>query len=607
MQPTTVILEKISRNSLQHPEEVFTRLYRYMLRPDLYYLAYQKLYANNGASTKGINQDTADGFGPEKLECILTKLQDGSYQPKPARRTQIPKANGRLRSISIPTFTDKLVQEVMRMVLEAVFEPAFLDCSHGFRPGRSCHTALEQVKHVFTGGRWFIEGDIKGCFDNIDHQTLISLVNRKIKDARFIGLLWKFLKAGYLEDWKYHNTFSGTPQGGIISPILANIYLHELDRHVMKMRNQFAKPSDRAFDPRYAQRASQIRKVNMQLDKATVEEKPALLKERKRLRQELRTVPCKSQTDKKISYVRYADDFLISVIGSREDCEEIKRNLTDFVERTLKMELSEEKTLITHSNIYARFLGYDIRVRRDSTVHRTSNGRIKRTLNGKVERNIPVVDKIEKFLFSHGIVWKRNGRLEPCHRKTLLHLTDLEIITAYNDELRGLCNYYNLASNFNVLHYFSHLMEYSCLKTLGSKHKCNVSKIIQRYKDGKGWSISYTTRKGERRARIATYQDCENNRECTDTLPKLTTWHLLSRNTFEARLMAHVCELCGSTDSRHYEVHHIHKVKDLKGKAVWEQIMIAKRRKTLVVCRECHKRIHGKKTTDGVQMESRIP
>jgi len=594
MQPTTAILEKISRNSLKNPDEVFTRLYRFMLRQDLYYLAYKKLYANNGASTKGVDQDTADGFGPEKIDNIIVKLEDGSYLPKPARRIYIPKANGKMRPISIPTFTDKLVQEVMRMILEAVYEPLFMDCSHGFRPERSCHTALEQVKHTFTGARWFIEGDIKGCFDNIGHQTLVEMVGRKIKDARFIQLLWKFLKAGYLEDWRYQNTFSGTPQGGIISPILANIYLHELDKFVIELRNQFAKPSDRAYDPHYAKTMREIRAINNRLDKATVNEKAGLVKEKNLLRQKLRTLPCKSQTDKKISYVRYADDFLIGVVGSHEDCKEIKSKLTEFVDIVLKMELSEEKTLITHSNSYARFLGYDVRVRRDDTARRTANGRIKRTLNGKVERNIPVVDKIEKFLFAHDIVWKKDGKLEPCSRNKLLHLTDLEIVTAYNAELRGICNYYNLSSNFNCLHYFSHLMEYSCLKTLGAKHKCNVVKIVQKYKDEKGWSVPYMTQKGERRARLATYQDCENNRECPDEIPKLTVQHLHSRTTFEARLLAHTCELCGDADSKNYEVHHIHKVKDLKGKAVWERIMIAKRRKTLVVCRECHKRIHGK-------------
>ena len=508
MQPTTAILEKISRNSQKNPEEVFTRLYRYLLRADIYYVAYKNLYANSGAATKGINQDTADGFGPEYIQNITNKLQDGSFQPKPSRRIYTPKANGKMRPISIPTFTDKLVQEVMRLILEAIYEPLFTDCSHGFRPERSCHTALEQVKHYFTGARWFVEGDIKGCFDNIDHHILVELISQKIKDARFAQLLWKFLKAGYLEDWKYYNTFSGTPQGGIISPILANIYLHELDKYAIELREQFAKPPERARNPEYARNMRNIQALNAQLDTATAEDKPSLLKERNRLRKRARTLPCKSQTDKKLCYVRYADDFLIGVIGNRQDCEDIKRNLTDFIRTRLKMELSEEKTLITHSNTPARFLGYDIRVRRDSTAKRTTNGIIKRTLNGKVERNIPITDKIEKFLFAKGAVRQDKGKLVPCHRTTLLHLTDLEIVTAYNAELRGICNYYNLASNFNCLHYFSYLMEYSCLKTLGAKHKCSVAKVIRRYRDGKGWSIPYATKKGENRARIATYQDC---------------------------------------------------------------------------------------------------
>ena len=246
MNSTIEILARISENSKKHPEEVFTRLYRYMLREDIYYVAYNNLYANNGASTKGVDEDTADGFSVEYIRSITEKLQNGTYAPKPTRRIYIPKANGKMRPISIPTFSDKLVQEVMRMILEAVYEPIFLDVSHGFRPNRSCHTALEQIKRDFTGARWFVEGDIKGCFDNIDHQELTAIVNSKIKDARFIQLLWKFLKAGYLEDWKYNKTFSGTPQGGIISPILANIYLHELDKKIMEMKKSFYKPRERA-------------------------------------------------------------------------------------------------------------------------------------------------------------------------------------------------------------------------------------------------------------------------------------------------------------------------------------------------------------------------
>ena len=161
MQPTVEILERISENSLKHPDEIWTRLFRYMLRPDIYYVAYKNLYANNGASTKGVDDDTADGFSKEYVECIINRLRNNTFTPKPTRRIYIPKPNGKTRPISIPTFTDKLVQEAMRMILEAVYEPIFNNSSHGFRPRRSCHTALEQVKHEFTGIRWFVEGDIK--------------------------------------------------------------------------------------------------------------------------------------------------------------------------------------------------------------------------------------------------------------------------------------------------------------------------------------------------------------------------------------------------------------------------------------------------------------
>lgn len=305
--------------------------------------------------------------------------------------------------------------------------------------------------------------------------------------------------------------------------------------------------------------------------------------------------PCISKTDKRLAYIRYADDFIIGIVGSHEDSQEVKSNLTAYIGDVLKMELSAEKTLITHSNTYARFLGYDIRVRRDNKTKRTKSGRLVRTLNNKVERNIPIVDKIEKFLFEKQIVYKKGNTLTPCKRPKLMHLPDLEILMTYNAELRGICNYYNLASNFCDLHYFSYLMEYSCLKTIAAKHKTNVSKIINKYRSGKEWSIPYKTKKGERHAKMAKHSDCKGKEENVDTIPNTGVKFLHSRNSFESRLNAHKCELCGATDSEHYEIHHIKKVKDLKGKEVWEQIMLSRRRKTLVVCRECHKRIHGKK------------
>jgi len=201
----------------------FDRLYRYVCNPDLYIKAYANIYSNKGSSTRGTDEATADDFNKTRISELIDSLKDESYKAKPARRTYIPKKNGKLRPLGIPSFDDRLVQEVVRMILEAIYEPTFSPKSHGFRPHRSCHTALEEVKETFRGVRWFIEGDIKGCFDNIDHHVLIGILRKKITDERFIRLIWKFLKAGYLEDFKYHKTYSGTPQGGIVSPLLANI------------------------------------------------------------------------------------------------------------------------------------------------------------------------------------------------------------------------------------------------------------------------------------------------------------------------------------------------------------------------------------------------
>ena len=600
MKPTTEILARISQNSLANKEEVFTKLYRYLLRPDIYFVAYKNLYANNGAATKGVNEDTADGFSEAKIDSIIKALADETYQPMPVRRTYIQKKNNRkkLRPLGIPTFTDKLVQEVLRMILEAVYEPIFLDVSHGFRPKRSCHTALKQLRREFNGTRWFVEGDIKGCFDNINHAVLVGLLSNKIKDARITKLIYKFLKAGYLENWQYHKTYSGTPQGGIISPLLANIYLHELDKFVMKLKSEFDTPGMGQITPEYRELHNEIKRLSHRLTKVTGEEREMVLAEYKSKRQKLMTIPCTAQTDKKLKYVRYADDFLIAVKGNREDCQWIKSKLAEFIGDTLKMELSEDKTLITHSSKCARFLGYDVRVRRSGKIKRGGPGHVKmRTLNGSVELLVPLNNKIRQFVFTKGVaIQKEDGSMFPVHRKYLVGLTDLEIVSVYNAELRGICNYYGMASNFCKLHYFSYLMEYSCLKTLASKHKTSLSKIIDKFNDGTGkWGVPYETKMGSKRRYFANYADCKGKGSATDYISNAAVVYGYAVNTLENRLKAKVCELCGTTESDHYEVHHINKLKNLKGKERWEIAMIAKHRKTLVVCRDCHRSIIHKK------------
>ena len=599
MKPTIEILERMKENSEKNKEEVFTRLYRYLLRPDLYFIAYQKLYSNNGAATEGVDRDTADGFSEAKVEKLIASLADESYCPKPSRRIYLKKPNGKRRPLGIPSFSDKLVQEVLRMVLEAVYEPIFSETSHGFRPGKSCHTALCYARYNLNGTRWFIEGDIKGCFDNINHEVLIRCIQKKIKDARLMKLIHKFLKAGYLDDFVYHNTYSGCPQGGIISPILANIYLHELDLYVAELSKGFQKPYKSRITAEYSRLSGRMTRVKQKIKKAeeagNMAEKERLLKELKKLRSQLLKTPCKSQTDKEIKYVRYADDFIIGVRGSREDCEEIKRKLSCFIRDSLKMELSEEKTLITHSNTYARFLGYDMRIRRSNVIKPNGRGTTQRTMSNHMELAVPLGDKIQPFLFKHGVVkQKENGELEPVHRNDLLRLTDLEIVSAYDAELRGICNFYYLAGNFYKLHYLSYLMEYSCLKTLAFKHRCTIGKIKEKFSDKKGgWCIPYETKKGMKYLYLSKHSDCAKGKEASDTIPGMTMIHKHTRSTLESRLKAKTCELCGCTESRQFEIHHVNKLKNLKGKEPWEVMMIAKRRKTMVVCYECHKKIHN--------------
>jgi hypothetical protein len=221
---------------------------------------------------------------------------------------------------------------------------------------------------------------------------------------------------------------------------------------------------------------------------------------------------------------------------------------------------------------------------------------------------IPLQDKIMKFLFDNQIVEQRqNGEIRPIHRKSLLRCTEFEIVTTYNAELRGICNYYSMASNFYKLNYFAYFMEYSCLKTLANKHKCSSGQIKDKYKDGHcRWGIPYETKNGEKRCYFAKYSACKSAKKASDKLPIEAILHTSIKTTFESRLSAKMCELCGTTDAESYEIHHVHKVKDLKSKALWEQVMIAKRRKTLVLCKSCHYKIHDRVLDEGAVMASRV-
>lgn len=379
------------------------------------------------------------------------------------------------------------------MILEAIYEPTFDNRSHRFRSNRSCHTAPRQISSDFTGVIWFIEGDITGCFDNIDHETLIVILGRKIKDSKFLNIIRQFLKAGYVENWKYNKTYSGTPQGGICSPILANIYLNELDKKLDEISKRFTQPRSAPRTPEYNAVSKEMKKLSYWIDHASDKtEREELIYKYKVLQRKSRSLPVHPADNKKFTFVRYADDWLAGVCGTKEECEILKTEISQFLSTELKLTLSEEKTLITHSSEEVRFLGYDICVRRSQEVKgcKMKNGRWRksRSLNYKVALTIPHSEKIEHFMFAKVLFGKsRMENFGPYIGLDFSYLSDVEIVEHYNSEARGLCNFYNLACDYHTLDYFCYLMEYSCLKTTANKHKTSIRKIIRQYKDGKTW------------------------------------------------------------------------------------------------------------------------
>lgn len=601
------VLESLSSKACNSNYQ-YQRLYRNLYNPEFYLTAYQKIQAKQGSMTAGTDGKTVDGMGMKRINALIAKLRDFRYQPSPARRTYIPKANGKKRPLGIPSFDDKLVQEVVRMILESIYEPTFLNTSHGFRPKRSCHTALQYVQKNFTGVKWFVEGDIKGCFDHVDHHVLVNILRRRIQDEHFIGLIWKFLKAGYMEDWVYHNTYSGTPQGSIISPILANIYLNELDVFMAQYAQTFRQGDKRRINPDYKKTLDKRRGKQEWLKrnehKISQEQKAAVKAEIDEINQYLRTIPYVDPMDdgyKRLVYVRYADDFLIGVIGSKVDAKQVKADVGQFIRQQLHLELSQEKTLITHGSDFAQFLSFQITASTEQNSTRTKAGYIKRSYTGRIKLYVPK-EKWLKRLLSYGALKiqydKNNGNKEiwePICRSGLRNLDDLEILNQYNAEIRGLYNYYRIAHNATVLNNFLYVMKYSMYKTFAGKYRTSMRKIIQKYTKNRVFVITYQGKSGEKSV-VFYNQGMRLDTHVSATDPDIIGRARENRNytSLVQRLRGCQCEWCGATDVE-IEIHHVKKLKDLSGRAEWERHMIARRRKTMALCHNCHVKLHAGK------------
>ncbi len=565
-------------------------LYRQLFNPDLYLRAYGRIYRNAGAMTPGTTEETVDAMSMAKIATLIDQLRQERYRWTPVRRINIPKRKGGTRPLGIPIWSDKLLQEVVRSLLEAYYEPQFSDRSHGFRPAHGCHTALMEVSQVWTGTRWFIEADVTGCFDNIDHGILLSILGEKIHDNRFLRLLQNLLQAGYLEQWVYHRTPSGSPQGGIVSPILSNIYLDKLDKFVEQtLLPEYTRGQRRRKNPMY----------NTLWKRAVYRRKQGRVDEAKGLRKQLQRLPSQDTHDpnyRRLFYVRYADDFLLGFAGPKAEAEEIKDKLKTFLHERLKLQLSEQKTLITHASTEAaRFLGYQIVCQQCDTKHDRNSRRV---INGKLALRLPA-----DVIAAKCALYQRVGKT--VHRPEMRHDSDFSIMRHYQSEYQGLVNYYLLAQNVCWLGKLRWIMELSLLKTLAGKFKSSVAKMVRKYQStvstpaGPRKCLECQIKREGKEPLVARFGGIPLRQQKGIPLVDYVPPHFRKNRTeIVKRLLAEECELCGSTQN--VEVHHVRKLADLKVKGrgevpAWITIMASRRRKTLVVCRSCHNAIHSGK------------
>ncbi len=562
------------------------RVYKLLFNPVLYLTAYGKIYRNNGATTPGTTSETVDSMSMEKINTIIEALRHERYRWNPTRRVYIEKKNStKKRPLSMPSWSDKLLQEVMRLLLNAYFEPRFSDHSHGFRPERGCHTALREIYQKWPGTIWFIEGDISACFDSLDHDILLSTLSEHIHDGRFIRLISDLLKTGYMEDWKQHETLSGCPQGGIISPILSNIYLDKLDKFVEEtLVPAYTGGTARRRNREYERLKLQAFRHRRKGDAKTA----AMLK---RQMQQMPSIDPEDPDYRRLYYIRYADDFLLGFAGPKEEAEEIKQRLGKFLQDELKLELSKTKTLITHARTeVAKFLGYELHTLQDDKKRDRSN---RRNINGGVGLRVPqsvLMEKCQRYMRGEKVI----------HRAELLQDSDFTIIARYQSEYRGIVEYYRLAYNLGSLSRLRWLMEKSLMMTLAHKFKVSVKTVSNKYRatikvDGKPYKGLQATRPREgKEPLVATWGGIPLKRDIRATLndrPMQIAWN---RTELEKRLLASVCEYCEATDE--IQVHHIRALKDLKRypgreKPEWVKMMAKRQRKTMVVCRTCHEDI----------------
>jgi group II intron reverse transcriptase/maturase len=596
-------IRKLRELNKKDPKWVNSDLYRgYLYRRGLYTNAYEKLKSKPGNMTPGSNSETLDGYSLDEIDKIITSLKDESYQPKPSRRIYIPKANGKKRKLGIPSPKDKVLQEGVRMVLEAIYEPSFSDTSHGFRVGRGPHTALREIQREWSGTNWIIEGDVRSCFDEVNHEILIDIMRERISDERFLNLIRKFLKCGYVEkEMETRNNLIGTPQGGVLSPTLANIYLDKLDKYVESLKREYERGKEKRDNPEYKRLAERKRKLVKRGETRT--------KEFREIIREMRKLPSGDPYDEnfiRIRYIRYADDWIIGLSGSKKLAEEIKEKVKTFLRDELKLQLSEEKTKITNAREEAAlFLGVKINIDRASAVQKVklstnASGRyVKRRSTGwEVVMKAPVETQVKRLAEKNFC----DAKGAPKSKGAWTGLDVDQIIQRFSAINRGIQNYYRFCDNFAELRRVQYILKYSLAKTLAEKCKTSTAQIFDKGKI----KTKVETTNGEREIEFYQNRNWKVNRNGFKPARGIDSIELGTKLSTRSKL-GQKCAVCG--EEKDVEMHHVRHLRKMgqrwRQDQTFKRVMIALNRKQIPLCSSCHQRVHAGEY-DGIRLRDLV-